>query len=292
MDALKSKTTEEVKELLKTTGKSQNKIAREIGISSAVLSNIVNGKTEEISLKTILEVRTYFKLPTIPMKTTGNVKLVHAALDEARRRGRLIGMSQKTGFGKTVSLRSYVKRNPGAIYVLCSPAMNRKSFLEEILAALGLKVSTKLDRSIKRIAENLTRHGDLLILDEADKLPNSCYPLIQQIYDRLDRSAGIVLSGTDFLRRNLQNGARLGWKGFDEFYDRIERWLTLSSPTLDEVSDLAAHAGITSRSALEFLHRAVRNFRQLNNYLEAAVDAAVNGYDINDPSILKRLPVG
>ena len=292
MDRIKQLMARSIAELVEKHPKSQNSFAKELGISPAALSQIVNEKLDSVSMDTLIEARKKLAIPRVPIIPTYNHQTISNACRDASNRHRMLAIAQDTGYGKTSGLKAYMETNQMATYVLCSPFHRPKTWIYEVQRSMGLVQSKSVDSAIREVSNILKGINGLLILDEVDKLPPKVIPMIQQLYDRLESQAGIVLVGTMVLRKKLETGVARGWVGFAEFYDRIERWVPLQGPTAEEVRTLCVFAGITAPKVQQFMFKACVNFRQLTNYLKTAVDAEAAGYDINDVTVIKRLPVG
>lgn len=271
---------------------SQNKLAEELGLSAAHMSNVMNVATwDKVSAQLWAQLwhETGMKLPLID---TGNFRSILELCATAQERSRMVAISADTGLGKTTALQHFCKRNEGAHYMLAAPSMNRNEFILALADALGADRGFSIHDTITKISNHLgSQPGQLIVIDDAGKLPTKAWPIIQEIRDR-NPHTGIVVAGTLYLRKLILQGVNQGWNGFSEVYRRIGFWLELNRPGQEDVRALAACAGITQKTACNFISKWATNYGLLTELLENAVLAVKNGHEINDVNILRALQVG
>lgn len=272
---------------------SQNEYSAELGISPAQLSNVYSGKDGTVS--DTLWWSLYAKAGPIklPRIRTQNHTEVQGLLEDARQRHRFVAICADTGLGKTSSIKSYESANTNVIYVLASRSMSEREFAQSISTAMGKGAGCSAHKAIDRAA-NALRELDhpLLVIDDAGKLGTRAWPLIQELRDRTEDCAGMCVAGMPNLKKFIQQGVNHAWPGFSEIARRIGYWLPLSRPSIEEVEQLCANAGITATKTVRWVHNRVRDFGTLNELLENAILAAVNGHNPNDLAVLAALQVG
>jgi DNA transposition AAA+ family ATPase len=259
---------------LANTGDSQNTLAKKIDVSEATLSNIRNGKWANISpamwnkIAAFLGVReawTVFKTP--------NFISVCEVCADAQQAHKMLCVAAFTGAGKTTALREYAAKNPNVYYVLCTMTMGQKDLVGAILRSMGLENPGTVNSGLAAICAKLNETTDpLLLLDDAGKLKDGLLPIVQIIYDQTIEhgQGGIVLAGTEYLKKTIDVLAGKDKKGFREFQDRFVYWKSLVPPSPKVISQIAIEHGITDGHAVGYLHRMAKNYRQLRNLITNA----------------------
>jgi len=152
------------------------------------------------------------------------------------------------GSGKTTAAREYKKRHKDVIYVLCDEDMYKRDFVLELGRAMGIKVNTQRrvrDSLLQMVNEILEMENPLIILDEADKLPDPVLHYFITLYNRLDGKAGIILLSTSYMKKRLENGLLYDKRGFQEINSRLgHRFYTALSNTANEVHSICQANGV------------------------------------------------
>lgn len=273
--------------------RSQKAFAKTIGKSDATLIAFKNGAWATLSEDMLRQFEAALQIDgNWSVMQTRNLQAVEALCADALRYRRLVAVSAATGLGKTTGLKGFA-RATGAAYVLCHSLHRPGSLLADILQALGLSGGASVADRLGVIVSFLQRaEVPLLILDDCGKLANPCFPIIQLIYDLTEGSAGIVLGGTEHLRKVIELGCRYDYKGFRELNRRIGYWQPLYHPTAQEVRGFASAHGITDGPAVNWLVGNTTDFGSLRNYVENAVRKA---RELDEPvtrELLNDLHVG
>lgn len=277
----------------RSKSKSQAKMAAELDISAAQFSNVMSEKFDAVSDQLWAKLMSYLGSIKLPKIETQNYTNVLGICKEAQNRKRMIAISADTGLGKTTALKAYFQKNESCFYMLCTSSMSSREFSQNLCIALGLIGGGSASKCIIRASEFLNRTpNSLLIFDDCGKLGAKSWPLIQEIRDRTEDQAGIVVAGMPYLRKYIMQGVNQGWSGFSEIYRRIGYWQDLRRPTLEEVATLCSYVGVVSKRTVTSIHKWVDNFGLLNELLENAMLAAAAGNDINDMTIIRALQVG
>lgn len=272
---------------------SQNAFAEQIGISAAHMSNVLTGKLGAVSDELWAQLYCRAGKIKIPRIETQNYTEVIGLCRDAQENQRLLAISADTGLGKTTALKAYQKANPNVFYMLCTGSMSSRIFAEGLSLAMGMGDGRNASRNMQQAASALSRlDRPLLILDDAGKLGTKAYPLIQELRDRTEDEAGIVIAGMPYLRKFVQQGVQQGWNGLAEFHRRVGKWIDLRRPSADEVATLCGFAGITAKPTVKYIFNWATNFGLLNELLENALRASAAGNDINDQAVIRALQVG
>ncbi|MFZ4221448.1 AAA family ATPase [Enterobacter ludwigii] len=215
---------EKLIQLLEGSGYTQKKVATKTGLSTAVISQYINGVYN------------------------GNIANVEAALadfisreeDRAKRRevkecfvktqlsGLVLGLISNThmdgdigviygpaGMGKSMALREYAATNKGVILIEADPGYTAKVLLQELCARLGVKKTGNIHELSEECIQALNGTGWVILVDEAELLPYRALEVLRRIHDR--SGVAIVLAGMPRLLINLK-----GSRGeFAQLYSRV-----------------------------------------------------------------------
>jgi DNA transposition AAA+ family ATPase len=252
------------------TGDSQNQLAFKIGVSPATLSNIRAGKWASIAPAMWNKIATFLGVQdeAWPLFETPNYRRVMKVCDDAQQQHKMLGISDYTGGGKSTALRTYAKTNPASYYVLCTTVMGRRQFVGAILQSMGLPDAGNIAAGIEAITERLNEVGTgLLILDDAGKLSDQNLLLVQVIYDQTEFQAGIVLAGTEYLKKYIDKMAGKDKRGFRELQRRVQFWQNLARPSQAVIVQIAKAHGIEDSSAHTYLARVAKDYGTLRNMI-------------------------
>ncbi len=279
---MKNEDKQEIKkrfvEKLQLTGISQNQAAKQINVSAALISNLINEKWDLISEAAWLLFANFVSWHTDrwQIRESRNLKVILDSCNDARENNRLLAVSGFTGAGKTTALKYYSNQTPNTYYVLCTVVMGRKDFLTAIQRALGIETEGSIYNRVADIVDRLAKDNlPLLILDDAGKLNDVNLRLIQVIYDQLEFRAGIMLSGTEYMRNYIVKMANKDKMGFKELRRRIAYWQKLFRPTFSFVRNVCDDYGISDEHAINFIYReAGGNYGSLREMISNALRAA------------------
>lgn len=240
---------------------SQNKAANSLkNVSSATISQILNDKwdliademwrrvaaqigysTEGWMLVPTTVSNTLYKLLTDAQATEQGESEVHAIVGHA-------------GCGKTATAHKYTTENRNAYHLVCSEYWNRKTFLHELMEAMGLDSSSyTVNEMVRHIVKELkSQNCPLIIMDEADKLSDQVLYFFITIYNQLEDYCGLVLLATDFLEKRIKRGVENKRKGYNEIFSRIgRRFISLQGNTYDDQAAICNANGLKDLRAIE-----------------------------------------
>ncbi len=224
---------------------SNNSLAKKIGYSSSVISQVLNGKYEgdtEAALTSILKFCNDYKrqddnynkrpdrvdtsvLREIQGLITNTISFSH----EEGKIGLLIGDG---GHGKTYCLEIWCKDNPTSAYMIVLDESNTKKGIMQMLAeAVGVDYSGTVEAIIKRLVRQLRDRHAVIIVDEASHLNVSCLNMLRQVIC-VKCKCPLILSGNNHLLKTLAcDSGRSGYESLDQFNSRVMR-----SSNLDELA--------------------------------------------------------
>lgn len=229
---------------------SQNKAANSLnGVSSALLSQIMNNNWENISetmWRNVASQIGHSSKEWICVQTT-DFKMISYFLNDAQQNANVFAMTGEAGSGKSKTFDMYVADNKNAYLLSCAEYWNRKEFLVQLLTAMGIDYSGfTVAEMMNEIVKKLKSQSDpLIILDEADKLPDTVLYFFITLYNRLEDHCGIILCATDHLSKRIAKGIKLNRKGYKEINSRIGRkFIELKGVNFTDVTQICIANGV------------------------------------------------
>ena len=229
---------------------SQNKAANTMrGVSSATISQILNGNWELITDEMWRNVAAHidYDANEWAVVETRQYKRLTSLLADAQTNALVYGVTGDAGSGKTATIKSYTAEHSNVLRMSCSEYWNRKKFLCELLRVAGLDysgatIAEMMDDVIRDIKR---KKSPLIILDEADKLSDQVLYFFITLYNELEDRCGLVLCATDFLEKRVKRGVNLNKKGYKEIHSRLGRkFIPLQVVNADDVAAVCAANGI------------------------------------------------
>lgn len=209
-------TVQKLKEFMTISQKSQNQVAKEIGLSGATISQFLDGTYKGDNKKISSELEKYLILAfqrlsnadkTVFNKDLQNTQRAIFACKHAHMRNDIVLLSGEAGAGKTTALKYYAEQNPGTIYIEATPCTTTiKSILRMIGKAIGKSVASSSDEYLEEICKTLKESNRLIIIDEADHLTFKTLQTLRTINDRTN--VGILLSGNDKIYMQMNTGQK------------------------------------------------------------------------------------
>lgn len=263
-----------LKQAMEAQGLKLKQVEAATGISYGTISNVVNGKHDNISDAMFRKLASWLKLDSWKMVDTHNFATVKELLWEAQEYSRFFGIVGESGYGKTAALRAYKSTNPNCYYMLSDVLMtSKKNFLNNVQKALGISKGNSPADMLEAIVEKLnSTDRPLLIIDDAGKLNDSNLRIIQLIYDRTERSCGIIMAGTPFLKDVLEKGITRNKMGFDELFRRVQHWERLYAPTMEEKRLMCTVNGINENPpVVNYIVNTCKNFGSVRATITTAL---------------------
>lgn len=279
----------QLKSYMQATGLRQPQVAAQLGKSTAVVNQYLQGKyagdTESLDkdvaqlvqryLEKIKDVKTDFVETPTAKRILEICGMAHAMVDIHL----VIGGA---GLGKTIALRHYAKNNSNVIMIETDPTFTAKVLLTELCQMLGVVAGKNNNHSMmEAIIEKLKGSDKLLIIDEAELLAYKPLEILRRIHDKA--GVGIVLAGLPQLRTNLR-----GSKGeYKQLYSRVGMVLDLKNqlPETDIAMLCETALGVDIFNN-HFNRISKGNARRLNKLLRGVNRMALlNGGTIDDEMI-------
>lgn len=253
-------------------GMSQNEIATKIGVSKATLSMLNNGKIDDISDEMVRKIAASLNINSTSEEwhivKTENMAKIHMVCKEGKQYSRFLSITATSGQGKTTALTVFEQSNPNTYYVLCNVLMSQKSFLQKIAQSMGLTQIGNKEELLESIIKGLkSKEKPLLILDDAGKLKNDVYKILQLIYDECKANTGIIIAGVPFLETHITKLKERQKNCFPELYRRIGYWERLENVSDGMIRSIAKLYQINDVKALNFLCKYVDNLGTLSEWI-------------------------
>lgn len=221
------------------------------GVSSATVSQILNGKYDRISddmfVRIAAQIGFSFEKWTLAEGTA--FKEITFALADAQMYKNVTWVVGDAGCGKTTAAIDYRKKHRNVFYILCSEDMRKGDFVREIAKQVGAPTDTSNTRDVLEYAIGMIAFlsNPLIIFDEGDKLTDSVFNYFISIYNRLEGHSGIVFLSTDYIKRRMTVGLQYNKKGYKEINSRIgRRFFDVSPTTRNDIHAICQANGLTT----------------------------------------------
>lgn len=239
---------------------SQNKaVASMKGTSAGTVSNILNGKWENISEDMWRKVSDQVK--SVGDKDGGwqivETQAFHditLALRDAQDYKNVTWVVGEAGSGKTTTARIFGEENKEVFYILCSEDLHKGDFVREIATKMGIRTDGYTVRELWMTIQDelIQMDAPLLVFDEADKLIESVFQYFISLYNKIEDKCGVVFLSTDYIKTRISRGLRCKKRGYKEFYSRIGRkYFELEDTTPQDVFAICSANGLTDRKDIK-----------------------------------------
>ena len=247
----KEKIQSEIKRLTKQL--SQNRIAKRVGVSSATISQIINGNWRLIKPEMWRRIRVKLKIEsnwvTAP---TQLFKDLNEFVTAAQDRSLTVAFSHTAGAGKTHFYNHYQSHNPNVIYIEGTRTMTKKTFIKNLLANAGQDNEGTTEQLLEQFIDYVSElETPLIILDQFDKLKDNTFDLFMDFYNELYGNCAFVISGVKALEKRIKRGVQNKKIGYEEIWSRMNRkFITLFSVSHEDVRAIFNANGVTDEDAI------------------------------------------
>lgn len=282
-------------EFMEKSGKSQIQIARETGISGAVISQFINGTYEGDNKKVTDDIEKYLTIAIERLENADNTtfypelrntKTSLFAVKYAHKNCDVVLLSGDAGAGKTTALKYYTQNNTGVIFITASTCISSPTaILKEILSAMGKKTSGNKSQIEKTLISALSNSSRLIIIDEADQLTFNAIQAVRNLNDKAH--VGVLLSGNNRIYNQMVTGVRC--TEFDQVRTRIFMRPKVSNTyTVEEMQNIFPNVEPKGIGVLLKLaeHESLRMAVKLFN---AVIELGVSSKDMVKASELKMV---
>lgn len=245
---------------MRDAGRTLRDIGQLTGTSTTTISDLVNGNHAKVGAGVRRKIYNAFHLTDLAWPTyhTDNIGQLTELFDKARHHRLLVGLTARTGSGKTVACEYYTQLRPNTFYVRCDPFMSERDLLAAIQEAMGTTYTGRMSVRLRRIAERLTTlDSAMLILDEFSEVRNPVYRAMASIVKLTEHNCAVAIVGTEYVSTNIATGTRLQYRGFAEIARRLRGcWEELGSPSRNDVDTICDHQGIRDAALRKKLYKA------------------------------------
>jgi DNA transposition AAA+ family ATPase len=237
--------------------KGQNKAANSLkGVSAATITQILSENWELVSdaMWRNIASQTGYSFAEWHSVETTDYRILHKLLNDAKTDYQVFAITGAAGTGKSFAMRRYSEANKQVYMLTCAEYWNKKQFLQELLEAMGRDCAgcTISEMMGAAVSELLRQENPLIILDEADKLPDHVFYLFITLYNQLEERCGIVLCATNYLEKRIQRGISLNKKGYNEIHSRIgHNCIPLNGASARDITSICVANGITDKEQVK-----------------------------------------
>ena len=234
-------------------------VANKCDVSAATISQMKNAKWELIRQSLWQKVAArlgveYSQWQIAPDIT--NTRTLTQVFSDAKNDRLFIAVSHKAGSGKTEAAKQYAAQHTDqAVYFTQAREWAKREFLLNAFQTFGIETPrgvVSIDKLGQRLIDFFNERVHLSpvwIIDEADKLKPSALRYLITFYNQLEDKAGMVILGTDNLKKEIERGVRLNKKGYDEIASRFGRnFISLVGATKSDVYAICRANGIDDKS--------------------------------------------
>ena len=248
----------------------QTAAAATLNMSDAQFIAYRRGDWDKISERKFNEVAAIVGVSGWQLAETRNFTHTVGTLAAAHDRKVMIGLTGYPGAGKTEALNRYCRRTPGAYYLLADALMSRTRFIAGIMRAMGMQIPEVGNQIPGAMVESICNKmvsselPVVLVIDDAGKLKPDHFRIIQIIYDRTKDLCGIVLAGTEQLKKMIDQKAQYDVMGYRELQRRFSYWEQLAPLSHQDVLAVCQANAIEDTDAIRYLATNVTNLANLS----------------------------
>lgn len=264
-----------IQELLTVEGMTQSALGKKFDVSEATINLIARGRKEQISDKMLEKLRVKLNMNNWQLRKTDNFVAIQQLCERTREKSLMTAISAPTGLGKSEGVKYFVRTHATAFYVRALPIHNVRTFLEDLQNSFGCRRGS----SIKDMRDVLIRSAGhitkpLLIIDDAHKLKDHNWQVIYDLKESLDGLIGILLVGTENLKKQFERRVARDVTGFRELYRRINYWEPLYPVNAQMVEVICKDYGISDPNALRYIKSTARDYDTLKHMVMNVTEMA------------------
>jgi len=201
---------EKLKDLMHKRCFSQSKVARSLGVTSAVLSSWLSGSYAGDNDRINEAVRGYLQLEAerqrksrniIPFTMTSVAESIFKAARICHIDGEIGVVYGMAGIGKTCAVKEYAARNQDVILIEADNGYTTKDLFSELIRKCGGYSGNSINEMKSGVIDRLKDSGRLIIVDEAENLPFKAIDLLRRVYDKA--GVGVLFVGINRLYESL-----------------------------------------------------------------------------------------
>lgn len=254
---------------------SANKVAAKCRVSAATISQINNDNWTLIRVEMWQRIASALsvKFSGWQIAEIGTYKSITTVLDDAKSECLFIPVSEKAGSGKSETVDSYAHNHRSeAVFAIRCDEWAKREFLENLCSSLGIEVPGRnisvyqLGLKVIEFFVSRSHQKPLLIIDEADKLKAPALRFLIPLFNRLEDRMGVVILGTENLKKQIKRGVRLQKKGYDEIDSRFGRnYIELIGATKGDIVKIATANGINDKKTHRMIFKECKPINKMVN---------------------------
>lgn len=233
---------------------SQNKAAAALKVSGAVVSHLLNGNWEPYTDDMFRKIGAQigFNSKEWQFADTTNSTDILENLADAKQNSLVLTFIGHAGAGKSATTKKFASENKNVFRIECGQYWDRKYFLSEILAQMGVRdVEPKVAYMMRAIVEQLKKlDKPQLIIDEVDKLDDKVLLFLITFYNELFTHCSIIILATNFLKKRIDDGMRLRKKGYEEIKSRYGTYIILEDTSAKDVKLICEANGLDDNRSI------------------------------------------
>lgn len=286
-DLMKGNILDKLRDFIDRKNVSINRIAKQIGYSSSVISTYLAGKYPGDISKLERSIASYLMrqdeieaLPKerIPFCQITNAEMVFTVARTCHLEQEIGVVVGEAGTGKTRAIKEYASQNPDVILIEADLSYTTKIFFKELHKKFGLDGIGGIHDLFSDCCEKLKDSSRLIIIDEAENLPYRALDMVRRLYDKAN--IGIMLVGLPRLVANLR-----GKRGeFKQLYSRVGLITTLDDWSVTDTKMVVQSVIPSSNGVYNSFHSYARgNGRKLEKLiLRTSRLSRMSGKEITD----------
>ena len=267
-DTQKSKIVEAMVSKIETLGISQANAAKMIGVSAATITNIKNGKWQNIT-DAWRKVQQWVGFDEWQIVETANIKGMVRTFRHAQEQSITKALSYRQGSGKSCGATYYTSRTRNAFYLECEPHYTKKVFLQKLSKVMGLTLHSSISDMVDAIVDRLNSlDKPLVVLDEFDQLSERVLPFFKTFYNKA--RCGFVLIGGEHFPKRITRGVKLAKQSYCEIFSRLgAEFIPLHKIDSNMIKAICEANGVYEKAQInEIVKYANGDLRRVKNDIE------------------------
>ncbi len=240
---------------------SQNKAAHSLkGVSSAVISHLINGNWEPYADDMFRKIGNQigYNSQNWQFVNTTNASFLLATLDKVKKQQSVVTILAIAGSGKSEITKKYAAENSDVIRIECASYWDEKRFLQEILLKMGIRnPHNRIPQMMEEIIKGIQNYDTPpeMIFDEIDKLGDRLLYFLITFYNELKWKCSIVLLSTYYFKKRLEDGFRNRRKGYEELLSRFGTFIEFEQTSAADVQLLCEAQGLTDKTIIRIIQK-------------------------------------
>lgn len=218
-DTQKTKLVGQVLAKMKVLDMNQATLAKTIGVSPATITNIKNGKWDNMT-DVWRKVQHWVGFDEWQIVETVNIRGMIELFQHAQDRSITKALAYRQGSGKSCGAKYYTSKTRNAFYFECEAHYTKKVFLQKLSKVMGLTLHSSISEMVDAIIERLNSlDKPLIVLDEFDQLKDNVLTFYKTFQNKA--RCGFVLIGGEHFPKRIIKGVNLAKQSYCEIFSRL-----------------------------------------------------------------------